>query len=43
MVSIVLFSSFGHPFCNLYNYVEKPKDVFDKLEAKIPENEIIAR
>ena len=27
--------------CFLYNYMEKSKDIFPKLDAKIPENETI--
>ena len=41
MVSLVLFSSFVHAFCYRYNYLEKPKNVFLKLDAKIPWNEMI--
>ena len=41
MVSLVLFSSFVHTFCYRYNYLEKLKNVFLKLDAKIPWNEMI--
>ena len=38
MVSLLLFSSFVRAFCY---YLERSKNVFRILDAKIPENEII--